>query len=170
MKKWMIFPALFALLFIACDKIPELPSETHTGANTFAYLVNGELSLPLRAYRPSEAYNDYPRAHYDAQTKILKIVGYGHNGQEMHFTVTNPRGLASMPIDTARFYLSNVDSYYYGGNAIGEITFTYLGIANNIVSGRFRFTGYKYDKTTDLPVGGSEPLTITKGVFDIKMN
>jgi hypothetical protein len=159
---------MVALMCCACKhRIPELPSETHSGANTFGCLVNGELVVP---YNDSFFLNgkDSPSASYISDTDKLQITAYGQNYQPFYFTVSAPKTGAVRTIDAVKYYLHEYDSYYYGGNNIGEISFSYFSPERKIVSGTFWFIGYRYNYDSDQPIDNNDFVTVTLGRFDIK--
>jgi len=164
--KQTIIALVILLCLTACEyEIPELPKETTSGLNTFGCLVNGELVVHHNKYKNGYSSDKYiPYADYNLETDELKIFGYGQNNKMFMFTVINPQEAKAMPIDTIRYYHSG---FYYGGNEIGEIELTCFNAANSIVSGHFRFTGYKYSVMDKNIINRNDSVIVTKGYFDI---
>jgi len=163
MKK--LFVAVIMLTCLAaCEKpIPELPAETQTGKNTFGCLVNGELVIPYNM-------NGYgSRAQYDRTSERLQITGHGQNYQVFQLTVDRPEVNRPAPINNVVYRIpKNITSYYYGGTNLGEITFTRFD--SEIVSGTFRFIGYKHYTSPVESVDLDDFVTVTMGRFDVIMD
>jgi len=166
--KRLLVAAFLLTCFTACEEpIPELPAETQTGANTFGCLVNGELVIPYPKH-----YSNKPYAVYSQLTDTLRITGYGQNNQVFEFTISRPKANQPATIDKAAYYPwgRNQNSYYYGGDNIGEIVLTQFNLIRGVVSGTFHFVGREYSVATGELLDPNDIVTVSLGRFDIKMN
>ena len=155
-----------AICFAACKKIPELPAETQSGANTFGCLVNGELVIPYY-YRDGKPY-----AVYDQIADSLQITGYGQNHQAFIFTIKSPKINRPVSIDKIEYYPpKSYQNYFYGGYNTGEVMLTRFD--SMVVSGVFNFVGYQHTYSfapEEEQIDMNSFVTVSMGRFDIALD
>ena len=165
--------ALFAVVFLLASckkKISELPDAPGTGSEKFGAAVNGKLWVPQK-------FGIIPSA------QILEA-----NYEPDNSFVINARNFASSPKESEfEFMLKNITVpgvYTLGGDSensayyverkftptgewktnaqhTGTITITVNDKTNRILAGTFQFEAASLD--------GSEPITVTDGRFDVKV-
>jgi hypothetical protein len=165
----MIFITITLCSCESCKKeyLTELPPETQTGANTFGCYVNGELFVKDGTH----TFTEPPlNAEFIKGQNILTISSFSKKGYinlwVMDVKVNIPTSLYE------GYFLPEAEwgreCFCFGGKNFGEIVITKFDTTNNIVSGRFLFTGQCSDPL--LNVTGDSIVNITDGRFDIKLN
>lgn len=171
----LILITAFTISCTSCkkDKAPEvdnpygLPNATQTGANTFAYLIDGKPQIVENSIylRGGAVLNDtlgvFGEAGDNNYFERLTINIKGGLQQGLIYQLNNP-GIKSIRISTnksCKGYLgSNVLNLYSTG---GTMELTKLDLNNKIISGKFN---------CKIPVPNCDTLKITNGRFDIKYN
>lgn len=180
MKMILTAILLIALIFGACkkdSKTEELPPATQTGANTFGAMVNGQLWLP-KGFGPFPA-NDIVQARLIAGNTVhINASDFSTSPNEREFDIylTNITGPGTYQLNTTVSYPSSSANYGYyvkrnltplnewitSATSTGTVTITRFDTVNFIISGTFQFNALNLYNTP-------EPLTVTEGRFDIKM-
>ena len=178
MKKYLI-PCLSLILFIsACKKeVTELPPDTQTGANTFGAKVNGQLWAP-QGFGSLPA-NDILEARLQfGNTVYINARNFSSSPNETEFEIflTNITGPGTYQLNTTVGHPSSSANYGYyvkrnitpqnewmtSATSTGTVTITRFDIVNFIISGTFQFNALNLYNTP-------EPMTVTEGRFDVKM-
>ncbi len=177
MKK-IIFAAA-VLVLVSCKKeITELPEPTQTGANTFGAKVNGQLWIP-------QGFGIVPtapllEARYEpGRTVVINARNFARQPLETEFEiyllhVTAP-GTYQLNANTEKYPYPSGNYAYYVERKIhpinewitntqytGRVEITKADTVNRIISGTFEF------QAADMN-GTSQPLSVTEGRFDVKV-
>ena len=167
----LFFLTPFLLTGFHCRKnpvLPQLPTETQTGANTFGCKINGELWLPKGAFPTTPAYRVQ---YYKSDGALLIKTNRSNKGESLNiylygvykdstFIIFNP------PNNAFNYSNSNSSSscnWYDRTNSVqtGSVTITKLDLTTKIVSGKFDGT---------LKIAACPDIVITEGRFDFKMD
>ncbi len=176
MKK--ILTAIVSLaLFTSCTKdVTELPPETQTGANTFGAKINGEFWVPQTF--GSIPVNDILEARLLGDWLTINAKNFSKSPTETEFEIRihGVTGPGTYPLNENAVHPSNEKSYAFyvkrkftpenewmtSSVYTGSVTITKLDTINKIVSGTFQFNMMNIFNTP-------EPLAVTEGRFDIKL-
>lgn len=176
MKKISVI-ILWAVLFASCKKeITELPPATQSGANTFGLKMNGDFWVP-QGFGSLPA-NDILEARMNGNDVIINARNFSSSPTETEFemrikgvtapgtysfntTVTPPSNNASYVYFVKR-KLTPLNEWVTSAGHTGSVTITRVDTVNLIVSGTFEFNMLNIDNDP-------EPLTITEGRFDVKI-
>jgi len=162
---------LFLLSLEGCFLFPDpketLPPATQTGANTFGFLLNGQVWLPSGndgypnlspTYEPN--FNGKPifniSCYRYASNNERQDFGLGING-------IYREGIYDVSVDSiasALFTSKNCEYLYYDSLVYRRGTITITKLALPIISGTFNFVMYK---------PGCDSVKITDGRFDFKL-
>ena len=177
-KKILFVAAIALAAFTSCKKeIKSLPEETQTGAGTFGAKINGENWGPLKAgVLPTAPILE---ARFGADNSVfINARNFSRTPIETEMeiylkNVTAP-GTFELNTDTSPFPNQSASyAYYVKRNvtlidewitnkvATGQVVVTKIDVPNRIISGTFQFTANaKY---------GSDPISVTEGRFDVKI-
>lgn len=176
--KRLLFPiAAFFFLSSCKQEIDSLPEATQTGANTFGAKINGENWGPLKANVLPTAPVLEARFGSDSSVFInARNFSRTPIETEMEIYITGIKGPGTYPLkkNTETFPYQSASYAYYvkrninvedewitGTAAGGQVVITKFDVANAIVSGTFQFTANAR--------GGSSPINVTEGRFDVKV-
>jgi hypothetical protein len=174
-----ILPLICCMLFLAsCKKqIDELPQPTETGANTFGLKLNGELWVPQKfGIVPTAPILE---ARFGSGGVFINARNFASSPTETEFEIylKDISGPGNFPLNKLTYkYPNEQASYgYYIKRRImplnewitseqftGNVTVTKFDQTKNIIAGTFEFTAGSIDGTAD-------PVTITEGRFDVKI-
>ncbi len=176
-----ILIALASMLILAgCKKsVDELPEPTQSGANTFGLKLNGEFWVPqtfaginapiLKAQLMGSNVNDL----------LITAQNFASEPLESQFNlyVKNITGTGTYELNQNTGFYPNVSSSYAyyvrrkinplnewitSAQNTGSVIKTKWDVQNGIVSGTFEFRAGSMDNS-------AEPITVTDGRFDIKL-
>lgn len=177
MKNKLILSAFVITLLISCKKeITELPEPTQTGSNTFGAKINGQLWAP-QGFGAIPASN-LLEARFIGNDLIINANNFASSPNETGFEIRiiGVTGTGTYPLNTTVSHPGFSASYAYyvkrnltpqnewitSATSTGSVTLTKVDQANKIVSGTFRFDALNLYNTP-------EPLSVTEGRFDIKL-
>jgi hypothetical protein len=164
-------------LFSCSKEVSELPAPTETGANTFGAMVEGSFFVP-QSFGPIPG-SSILEAHY-APGRDLYInarnFAASPNEKEFELFIKNVTTPGTYQLNGNAAKNSTVASYGYyvkrnltpqnewitTPNYTGSVTFTRVDTINKIVSGTFQFSAINL-------YNAPQPLTVTEGRFDIKV-
>jgi Family of unknown function (DUF6252) len=177
MKNKLIVSILLLAVLVSCKKeVTELPDPTQSGSNTFGAKVNGQLWAP-QGFGPIPASN-LLEARFIGNDLIIKANNFASSPNETGFeirvmgvtdigtyslntTITHPSFAASYAYYVKR-NLTPQNEWVTSASSTGTITFSKVDRTNGIVSGTFQFNALNLYNTP-------EPLAVTEGRFDIKL-
>lgn len=177
MKNKIIASALLFTVLVACKKeVTELPEPTQTGSNTFGAKINGVLWAP-QGFGPIPAGN-LLEARFIGNDLIIKANNFASSPNETGFeirvigvtdvgtyslntTVTHPSFAASYAYYVKR-NMTPLNEWVTSSTSTGTISLSKVDRTNGIVSGTFQFNALNLYNTP-------EPLAVTEGRFDIKL-
>lgn len=173
--------ALIAFMFFAlvgCKKnVSDLPAPGETGSNTFGAKVNGELWVPQGFGVMSTAPILEGRITPDGVFIEARNFGSEPTETEFELYIRGINGPGVYPLNSnTGIYPNQSASYAYyikrkfnpinewitNSNYTGQITVTKYDPANHIIAGTFSFTAQEMTNS-------AEPLTVTDGRFDVKL-
>lgn len=177
MKNKLVLSILVIALLASCKKeITELPDPSQSGSNTFGAKVNGQLWAP-QGFGPIPAGN-LLEARFIGNDLIINANNFASSPNETGFEirVIGVTGAGTYPLNTTVSHPSFSASYAYyvkrnltpqnewvtSATSTGSITFSKVDRTNGIVSGTFQFNALNLYNTP-------EPLAVTEGRFDIKL-
>ncbi|GAB1463104.1 hypothetical protein MASR2M52_11350 [Pedobacter sp.] len=142
----------------------QLPAATQTGANTFGFLLNGEVWLPKGGlldqkldltYDPTYAggsFGIFANRLLSSEDKMKLSIG---------LTGVNKTGTYYFNNNGVIYRNSKSDCYYFENRIVsGSLTITKLDLINKFISGTFEF---KLEKD------GCLTINATQGRFDLKI-
>src|SRR5690606_33459797 len=142
----------------------QLPTITQNGANTFGFLLNGEVWLPKGGLLDQKLDLSYDPNYKGGSFGILAN-RYLSSKDKMKLSI----GLTGVNI-TGTYYFNNngiiyddskSNCYYYENRIVsGSITITKIDLTNKFISGTFEF---KLEKD------GCPTINATQGRFDLKI-
>ena len=179
MKNILIFLSSLLILTGCKKSVDALPEATQTGANIFGLKLNGEFWIPqsfaginapiLKAQLTGSNINDL----------IITAQNFALEPKESEFqlyikNITGP-GAYQLNQNTDIYSNASASYAYYVKRKInplnewitssqytGTVTLAKWDPVNGIVSGTFEFTAGSMDNST-------EPITVTEGRFDVKL-
>lgn len=177
MKNKFLSAILCLVLFASCKKdITELPDPTQNGSNTFGAKVNGQLWAP-QGFGPIPASN-LLEARFIGNDLIIKANNFASSPNETGFEirVIGVTGAGTYSLNSNIVHPSFAASYAYyvkrnltplnewvtSAASTGTITFSRVDRSAGVVSGTFQFDALNLYNTP-------EPLAVTEGRFDIKL-
>jgi hypothetical protein len=171
---------LFSVLLVlaGCKKsVDALPEPTQTGANTFGLKLNGEYWVPQKF---AGINSPILEAYYTPLGDFrIKAMNFASEPTETEFhiylqNVTSP-GVFKLNTNTDIFPNASGNYGYYVRRKInplnewittpeytGTVTITKFDLTNRVISGTFEFTAASLD-------GSAQPITVTDGRFDVKL-
>ena len=174
-----IFLALFLISLLSCKKeVDELPEATQTGANTFGALLNGTFWVP-KGFGFAQT-TPIVEARYSANNSIfINARNFASSPKETEFEIylKDFTGTGTYPLNqiTNKFPNQSASYGYYeerkftidnewktNNQYTGSVTITFYDAAERIVSGRFEFQAINL-------YGDPQPITVTQGRFDVKI-
>ena len=142
----------------------QLPAATQTGANTFGFLLNGEVWLPKGGLLDQVLDLSYDPNYKNGSFGIFAN-RYVSSDKKMNLSI----GLTDVN-NTGTYYFNNngiiyndnkSGCYYYENRIVsGSLTITKLDLTNKFISGTFEF---KLEKN------GCQTINATQGRFDLKI-
>src|SRR5690606_11295858 len=142
----------------------QLPAVTQNGANTFGFLLNGEVWLPKTPLLMERLDLTYDPNYKEGSLGIIAN-RYLSEESEMRISI----GLTGVN-NTGTYYFNNngiiyddskSNCYYYENRIVsGSITITKIDLTNKFISGTFEF---KLEKD------GCPTINATQGRFDLKI-
>jgi len=177
MKNKLLLSLCCLVVLGACKKeITELPPASDTGSNTFGAKVNGSLWAP-QGFGTIPASN-LLEARYIGDDLIINANNFASSPNETGFeirvinaiatgtytfntTVTPPSFAASYAYYVKR-RVTPQNEWVTSATQTGSITFTKIDRTAGIVAGTFQFNALNLYNTP-------EPLVVTEGRFDIKL-
>ncbi|NRB58309.1 MAG: hypothetical protein HRU50_00035 [Winogradskyella sp.] len=163
MKK-LIFLLLITLTLNCCDDddsssqdpIDQLPPETQTGENTFAYLLNGELVNITNTPNQFAIYQGGGVQFGGGGVFIVALDPFDINitYQFMDISEGTSRARYTSQVSENTFCL-----YEYGDTYEGYVRFTNIDTENFIISGTFEYSTIRE---------GCQDINITNGRFDLQ--
>jgi hypothetical protein len=177
MKRILTISLAALVLFTACKKeVKELPQNTQTGANTFGAKINGQLWAP-QGFGPVPA-NNLLEARMIGNDLLIDARNFASSPNETEFSIrlVSVTDIGVYTLNSNATHPSLVSSYcYYVKRNLtpqnewitstantGSVTITKLDLTNKIVSGTFQFNALNI-------YNAPEPLAVTEGRFDIKL-
>ena len=176
MKKILI--SCISLVFLAaCKKeVKGLPEATQTGANTFGAKVNGAFWVP-QGFGSIPA-NDILEARMAGDVITINARNFASSPNETEFqlTIFNVTAPGTYLFNTDVIHPNGTSSYGYyvkrnltpqnewltSSTYTGSVTITRIDVVNMIVSGTFQFNALNI-------YNAPEPITVTEGRFDLKI-
>ena len=176
MKKILI-GCISVVFLAACKKeVKELPAATQNGANTFGAKVNGVLWAP-QGFGPLPA-NDILEARMSGHDITINARNFSSSPNETEFqlTIFNVTAPGTYLLNTDVVHPNGTASYGYyvkrnmtpqnewltSSTYTGSVTITRIDDVNMIVSGTFQFNALNI-------YNAPEPMTVTEGRFDLKI-
>jgi len=168
------------LLFNSCKKtVDALPEVSQTGANTFGLKLDGQYWLPQSFTGINSSILDAQLSGSNINDLIITAQNFASEPIETQFSlyIKNVTGPGTYQLNqTTDIYPNSSGSYAYyvkrrftplnewitSSQFTGTVTITKWDLPNKIVSGTFEFSGQSIDNSAD-------PITVTKGRFDIKL-
>ena len=178
MKNILTVALSVVVLSTACKKeVTELPPATQTGANTFGAKVNGEFWVP-QGFGPIPA-NDILEARLLPNRDLYvhaRNFSASPNEREFEIFLKGVRTPGTYPLNTTVSYPNTSVNYGYfvkrnitpqnewitSATNTGSVTITRIDTVALIVSGTFQFNALNI-------YNAPEPLSVTEGRFDIKI-
>jgi hypothetical protein len=177
MKKGCLILIAACIVFSCKKEATELPSATQTGANTFGAKINGKIWIPQQ-FGPFPS-NDILEAHFVADYGLVinaRNFSSSPNETEFEFFLKNVTAPGEFLLNSTVGYPTLAANYGYyvkrnitpqnewmtSANNTGKVIITKIDTVNNIVSGTFEFNALNL-------YNAPEPLTITEGRFDVKL-
>jgi hypothetical protein len=179
MKNTLIILAT-VLMLVGCKKsVDELPVPTQTGANTFGLKLNGEFWVPQKFAGISTPILNGQLSGSNLNDLMITAQNFASEPTETQFNLylKNITGPGTYQLNqTTNIYPNASGNYAYyvkrkinplnewitGLQYTGTVTITKWDPVNDIVSGTFEFKAGSIDNS-------SEPITVTDGRFDIKL-
>jgi hypothetical protein len=180
MKKLVPLFSVLALIILCaysgCSVLSPTPKETlppatQTGANTFGFLLNGQVWLPKGYNGTSNLDLSYDPAFMGGTFNLSAYRYYGNSSKDEQYVTIYLDSLSKE--GTYNLYESpNKGTYFSDHNKCtyfsdttvnykkGNIIITKLDLQKGIVSGTFQFTLFK---------SGCDSIKITQGRFDKKI-
>ena len=146
----------------------QLPAVTQTGANTFAFLLNGEVWLPKGGLLDQNLDLSYDPTYKGGTLNIIAKRYFG-SGSYQSISISSynisSEGIYAIAIDKAVIYYNDTNSCTYHWNEtsntqIGTLTISKIDLTNKFISGTFEF---KLEKQ------GCPTINATQGRFDLKI-
>ncbi|WP_293297809.1 DUF6252 family protein [Pedobacter sp. UBA4863] len=146
----------------------QLPAATQTGANTFGFLLNGEVWLPKGGLLDQKLDLSYDPSYKRGTFNII-AKRYFDDGsfQSISISSFDISAIGTYPIaaDKVTIYFNNTVSCSYHWNESsssqnGTLVITKLDLTNKFISGTFEF---KLEKN------GCPTINATQGRFDMKI-
>jgi hypothetical protein len=176
MKKILISCFSIALLASCRKEITKLPEATQTGSNTFGAKVNGIFWKP-QGFGPFPA-NDILEATMSGHDITINARNFASSPNETEFQltifnvtapgvylfnkdVTHPNGAFSYGYYVKRNFTPK-NEWLTSSTYTGTVTITRIDEVNMIVSGTFEFNALNI-------YNAPEPITVTEGRFDVKI-
>ena len=186
MKQKSSFYVILIIVFLnlnSCSKqdVQILPSETQTGAGTFACIYNGKTLIFQKGDSWASLIIDTARSY-----QTLEIRGYNSTTSDPEIIILSIKDLFAKKNDYYSFQLNNqyyqgivqptASGFYYTTESQhqGIVEITNFDTINGIVSGRFSFTGVKYSTSSGFGANTFMPynndiVKIGSGRFDLKI-
>jgi len=153
--KTICFLFLVCLIGPGCKKIykqpvPVLPSETHTGKNTFGFNLDGQLWLPR-----SKGIDSGPALYFSPLLNGFTLAATRLN-QHITFNIQNLKavGTYDLTLENAAIFLNDTTQYKC---TQGSINITYFD--NGIIAGVFAMKAQSKS---------GDSITIDQGRFDMR--
>ncbi len=179
MKKILTAALSILLLTTACKKeVTELPPSTQTGANTFGAKVNGQIWGP-QGFGPIPANDILEARLMPNKDIIINARNFASSPNEFEFEIylKNVTAPGAYQLNQTVPYPTSAANYGYyvkrnltpknewitSATNTGVVNITRIDSVAMIVSGTFQFNALNL-------YNNPEPLTVTEGRFDIKMN
>jgi hypothetical protein len=176
--KNLVIAALFLFAMSSCKKdVSELPAPSDTGENIFGAKVNGDYWVPQKfGVVPA---NNLLEGRITPEGVFINARNFSSSPTETEFELfikdVNGPGVYPLNSNTGH-YPNHSASYGYfikrrfnpinewitTSQYTGQITVTKYDAANHIIAGTFSFTA---KEITD----SAEPLTVTEGRFDVRL-
>lgn len=146
----------------------QLPAITQTGANTFGFLLNGEVWLPKGGLLDQKLDLSYDPSYNGGALSIIANRLLGEKDKSfLSFGGTNVTQAGHYEFSSEKksvYYYDNKKTdceYHYSTTIItGSLTITKLDLINKFISGTFEF---KLEKN------GCPTINATQGRFDLKI-
>ncbi|WP_293297803.1 hypothetical protein [Pedobacter sp. UBA4863] len=148
----------------------QLPAATQTGANTFGFLLNGEVWLPKGGLLDQKLDLSYDPNHKGGTLNIVakRYLSSDTEYESIAFGSYNVNSLGNYPTNKDNvivLFRKTTDCRYNGyeidnNKQTGTLVVTKLDLANKIISGTFEF---KLEKN------GCPTINATQGRFDLKI-
>lgn len=168
------------MAFASCSKkVTELPAPTDTGANTFGASINGTLWAPQgygimstapileASFAGNNSYIIHAR-NFSKEPKETEFEIYLKNiTAPGRYTINANTNIEANDRSGSYIYyvereVNPLHEYITSSTTPGTVTITKLDIPNHILSGTFSFTGKAI-------MGGGDPIAVTDGRFDVKI-
>jgi hypothetical protein len=170
MKKLVAF-TLIVFLMASCKKtITDLPDATGNGSETFGASVNGKLWTPQKfGIVPSAQILE---ARYEpGNSVVINARNFASSPKESEFeirlkNITGP-GVYALDGDSGNsaYYVERTitptDEWKTNAQYTGTVTITVNDVTNKILAGTFQFQAAS--------LYGRDPITVTDGRFDVKV-
>jgi hypothetical protein len=141
----------------------QLPAITQTGANTFGFLLNGEVWLPKGALLQQKLDLSYDPSFMNGTFNVIarRIVFTSNINQYIAMGNEGVNKVGTYPL-FVYFDDSNTKCEYVVDKtkSVGSLTITKLDLVNKFISGTFEF---KLEKS------GCPTINATQGRFDLKI-
>ena len=170
MKKLVAFFALVVLVTSCKKNISELPEITGTGSEVFGASVNGKLWTPQKfGIIPTKQILE---ARYEPGNSVLiNARNFASSPKESEFAlsiknITGP-GVYVLGGDSGNYAyyverkFTSTDEWKTNQQFTGSVTITVNDRTNKILAGTFQFQAAS--------LYGREPITVTDGRFDVKL-
>lgn len=178
MKRNLITAICFFVLVSSCKKdVEELPPATQTGANTFGAKINGAFWVP-QGFGPIPANDILDARLLPGGDVYINARNFSSSPNETEFEIylKGVTGPGTYLLNKTVPYPSSSENYGYyvkrnltpqnewitSATSTGSVTITRFDVSAMIISGTFQFNALNL-------YNSPEPLAITEGRFDVKM-